>query len=194
MAMGIFLRSAICFSLLLGMHVLPGMDRPLQAAHLPAADRPRSSLQLGSAPSLGLSWRASQRLEFGVSTAAPFFFAEDFGNLRYNLYTQYQLLNEKGFYMGIVGGVYGDLNLRGSANSYSPAYLQFGAALAYDLNRQLTLRLNIVPGISLLIPPDGWLFFPPVGGVALVWRPQSQWEASLGFNGNGDIAGLRYLF
>lgn len=186
--MGIFLRFAICFSLLLGAAA------PLQAAHLPAADRSKSSLMLGSAPSLGASWQFSRRLELGFSAATPFFFGDDFGNPRYSLYAQYQLLNQNGFYMGIIGGLYGDLNLRGSTAGYSPAYLQFGAALAYDLNRQLTLRLNIVPGISLFIPPEGWLFLPPVGGVALAWRPRPWLEASLGFNGNGDILGLRYLF
>lgn len=186
--MGIFLRSVICFSLGFGLAL------PVSAAHLPAADRPQRSLMLGSAPSLGASLQLSRRLELGLSGATPFFFGEDFGNPRYSLYAQYQLLNQNGFYMGIIGGLYGDLNLRGSTQSYSPAYLQFGAALAYDLNHQLTLRLNIVPGISLFIPPQGWLFLPPVGGVALAWRPQPWLEASLGVNGNGDILGLRYLF
>jgi len=188
---------AICFKLscalwLSGLSLL-GAGSPAQAAGLPGADRSRSQLSLGSGPSLGVSWQAFERFEFGAGVAAPFYFGPDFGTLRYSLYSQYQLLNQDGFYMGVIAGIYGDLHLP-EISRYSAVGLQFGATLAYDLNRDLTLRLNIVPGISLLIPPEGWIFFPPVGGVALAWRPLPQLETSLGFNGNGDILAASWLF
>jgi hypothetical protein len=95
--------------------------------------------------------------------------------------------------MGLVAGVYGDAYFP-DLNRYSPIGLQMGAALAYKLNQQLVLRLNLVPGVSLRIPPNGWVVFPPAGGAEIGWRWSDNLEATLGYNGNGDILGLNWSF
>lgn len=185
--MEIFLRFAISFSLILLL------IQPSLASTMPGADRPISRLNLGSAPGLGVDLALDQRTVMGLSLATPFYFASDFGTLRYSAHGMYQVLRQDGFYMALVMGIYGDLYFP-DLSRHPILAVQGGAALAYDLNSQLTLRLNIVPGISLQLPPQGWIFFPPAGGVELAWHIHSHLEGSLGFNGNGDILGLSWIF
>lgn len=184
--MGIFWRCAICFSLL---------TAPALGSTMPGADRLNSGLSLGSGPAAGGQWKLpwGDRCQLGASGAAPFFFFQDFGTLRYGAYGLCQLLNQDGFYMAGVAGLYGDVYLPDN-NRYSPLGLQLGAAFAYQLNAALTLRLNLVPGVSLRLPPTGWVVFPPAGGAEIGWKLNPNFELSLGYNGNGDILGLNWIF
>lgn len=196
--MAIFSRCAISFKrhpALWGAGLLLAwtcLMAPAQASSMPGADRPRTRLNLGSAPSLGLDWRLDERMALGLNVAAPFYFFSNFGTTRYSLHGVYQLMNNNGAYMALVMGFYGDLYFP-ELSRYPQIAVQGGAAFAYDLNRDWTLRLNIVPGIALQLPPEGWLFFPPAGGVELAWHPGSHFEMSLGYNGNGDILALSWI-
>lgn len=186
--MAIFSRFAICTSLTALLAAGPAL-----ASTMPAADRTATAVMLGSGPAVGFGWSPGQRWSFGVSAAVPFFFYQDFGTLRYGAWGMYQLLEQDGFYMAGIAGLYGDVYVP-DANRYSPVGLQLGAALAYRLNKRLTLRLNIVPGVSLRLPPAGWVVFPPAGGAEIAWRMQDNLELSLGYNGSGDILGLNWIF
>jgi len=186
MAMETYLRFVIFFSL------ITFWSLPSVASSLPAADRPNSRINFGSAPGFGVDYALDQRSSLGVNVAAPFYFSPDFGTSRYSLHTVYQVLNENGVYMGIVAGIYGDVYFP-DLKRHSPLAIQGGAAFSYDLNQKLRLRLNIVPGISLQLPPEGWVFFPPAGGFELAWQITPHIEGSLGFNGNGDILSFSWI-
>lgn len=191
--MGIFSRFAICSSLL---GLLFGQQiGPVMASSLPAADRLASGASINSGPSLGVRWQPPglERWQFGASVAAPFYFFQDFGTLRYGAWGMTQLLNQDGFFIAGIAGIYGDIYLP-DTNRYSPLGLQLGAAFAYRLNAALTLRLNLVPGISLKLPPTGWVVFPPAGGAEIAWRWTANLETTLGYNGNGDIVGVNWIF
>ncbi|HEY9842197.1 MAG: hypothetical protein ACAI44_11420 [Candidatus Sericytochromatia bacterium] len=166
---------------------------PALASTMPAADRLQSGLSLGSGPALGAQLNLDSRWQLGASFAVPFYFFQDFGTMRYGAYGLCRLLSQDGFFMAGVAGLYGDFSLS-DPDRYSPLGLQLGAAFAYQLNRQLTLRLNLVPGVSLRLPPNGWVVFPPAGGAEIGWRWNDSFELSLGYNGNGDILGLNWTF
>ena len=70
--MAIFLRSAICFSLLLLCPCLA------QASSLPAADQAISAVQLSTGPSVGLSWSPGPRWQAGLTVAMPFYYFSNF--------------------------------------------------------------------------------------------------------------------
>lgn len=184
--MGTFWRSAICFSLL----VLPA-----QASTMPGADRLAGNLALGSGPAIGaqLKLPSIERWQFGASLAVPFYYFESFGTLRYSAWAMSQLMNQDGFFLAGIAGLYGDIYVP-DPSRYSPLGLQLGAAIAYQLNPAVTLRLNLVPGVSLQLPPRGWVVVPPAGGFEIGWRFSPQLETTLGYNGNGDILGLNWIF
>ncbi|MGV3524763.1 MAG: hypothetical protein ACO1RX_11075 [Candidatus Sericytochromatia bacterium] len=166
---------------------------PAQASTMPAADRLQSGLSLSSGPAGGAAWQIAERGQLGLSAAVPFYYFSDFGTQRYGAYGLYQLFYQDGFFIAGVAGVYGDL-FWPDLDRYATVGLQMGAAFAYQLNRQLTLRVNIVPGVSLRLPPTGWVVVPPAGGVEISWRSAANLEWTAGYNGNGDILGVNWLF
>lgn len=153
----------------------------------------RTRLGLGSGPSIMGEFSLLKDLSVGASLSSPFVFYGGLTHVQYSTYLNYQLLKQKGFYISGILGAYGTYNPADPTQS-SYAALQGGAAFAYDLNRQWALRINIVPGMALHIPPTGWTFLSPVGGACVVWRPQPHTELTLGFNGNGDILSAYWLF
>jgi hypothetical protein len=148
---------------------------------------------VGSGPSLSGETPLFELLSLGGSLSSPFLFKGTLNSLQYNTFINYPLYKQKGFYISGILGFYGDYNFASPEDS-SFAALQGGAAFAYDLNRELTLRVNIVPGMALHLPPKGWTFLSPVGGAAIIWRPQPKTEVSLGINGMGDILGYHWIF
>lgn len=184
--MAIFWRSVICFSLLLA-------QPPAWAGLLPGADRPGTQVRLGSGPTLGAAVGLGPHLEAGLSVSSAFLYFQNFSTLRYSAYGLFQLYQENGFYMAFLAGAYGNAYLP-SLQRHSLISLQGGAAFAYDLNRDLTLRLNIAPGVSLMVPPQGWEAFAPLSGIELAWRLNPGTELSVGYTGNGDILGVSWRF
>ena len=153
----------------------------------------KSSVGIGSSPSLSAEAPLLDWLSIGGSVSSPLLFNGGLNGIQYSTFINYPLYQRKGFYISGILGLYGDYNFTSPEDS-SFAALQGGAAFAYDLHRQWTLRINIVPGMALHIPPNGWTFLSPVGGVALIWRPQTNSEVSLGINGIGDILSYHWIF
>lgn len=183
------------YRLVLGTACLLSLWHATPIAHaLSGADTvSRARVGVGSGPSLGTEFGIFEDLSIGLGVSSPVIFNGGFNTLQYSTFLNYQVLNQNGFYISGILGVYGNYNPMNPQES-SYAGLQGGAAFAYDLNRFLTLRLNIVPGMALHIPPSGWTFLPPLGGIALAWRPQLNTELSVGFNGNGDLLEAYWLF
>lgn len=148
---------------------------------------------VGSGPSLSAETPLFDLLSLGGSLSSPLLFNGNLNTVQYSTFINYPLYKQKGFYISGIIGFFGDYNFVSSEVS-SFAALQGGAAFAYDLNRELTLRVNIVPGMALHLPPNGWTFLSPVGGVAMIWRPQPNSEISLGINGIGDILSYHWIF
>ncbi len=166
---------------------------PLWASSLPKADLDRHTISLGTAPSLSGEFVVNSKWGLGLSAATPFFYG-DFGFVRYSLDTSYQIFRNDNLYLRGIVGVFGDLDpLQRSGLSLSPFGIQGGIGLAYGFSPEWTGRLNFVAGIAFP-KSTGWGLFPPAGGIELAYHPVNHYEVSIGFNGNGDILALRYLF
>ena len=148
---------------------------------------------VGSGPSLSGETPLFNSLSLGAGLSSPFIFKGGLSYLQYSVFINYPLYKLKGFYISGILGVYGAYNFSAPETS-SFAALQGGAAFAYDLNSELTVRVNIVPGMALHLPPNGWTFLSPVGGAAVIWRLQPNAELSVGLNGMGDILGYHWLW
>ncbi len=179
------------FSALLGS-VFLGWTPPATA--FSGADTPDQwRVSAGTGPSVATEIPVVEHLSLGLGAASPLLFNGTLDRARYSGFINYQVLNQNGFYISGILGVYGDYVFADPALS-SRVSVQGGAALAYDLNRSLSLRLNIVPGFALQLPPRGWTFLSPVGGAAVIWRPTPGTELAVGLNGFGDIANFSWVF
>jgi hypothetical protein len=172
-----------------------------QASSLPVADAEKWVVSVGSGPSLALEFPLFERIRLGSSVGTPFYYGSHFGITTYDLRLQFPLLNQDGFMISIVAGLFGQVNLSSQSlkDPLSPIGLEMGACFAYLFSEQLRLRLNLVPGFDFVLPPEnaglyGWTFLAPASGFEVAWRFTPQFEASLGFNGNGDILSLSGLF
>ncbi|PIQ27844.1 hypothetical protein COW36_08500 [bacterium (Candidatus Blackallbacteria) CG17_big_fil_post_rev_8_21_14_2_50_48_46] len=172
------------------------LSSPVQASSLPGADAQKWVLGSGSAPALGLEFPFQDRIRLGAGGAVPFYYGAQFGISRYYAHMQYLMLANDGFYISGLAGVFGELNLPGHTLSeeISPIGIEMGACFSYLFSEQLRLRLNLIPGFYLTLPPNGWTFLSPASGFEVAWRPWAPLEISLGFNGNGDILGLNGIF
>lgn len=165
---------------------------PAQASSLPKADQYTHSVSLGTAPSIALNFAISPELAAGGSLAMPVYLGDLY--LRYDLHGSYMLLQQGELTVRGVAGVFGDLNVfNQTANLRAPFGIEAGLALSYRFFSWFTGRINIATGIGL--PQSAGLgLLPPIGGIELAFQPYEHFEASVGFNGNGDILALRYLF
>ncbi|MBF2054566.1 MAG: hypothetical protein IGS03_14065 [Candidatus Sericytochromatia bacterium] len=166
---------------------------PAAASSMPKADLSGHSVSLGSAPSLAADVSLSPQWSLGFSTAMPFYY-EAFGFFRYDLRSTYTLLQTENLVMRGVLGIFGDLDpFQREDFPLAPIGLEAGMSLAYQMHPMVVLRVNFVAGIGFS-RSERWGLFPPGGGIELAFQPFEQFEASAGFNGNGDIFALRYLF
>lgn len=166
---------------------------PAQASSLPKADLQGHAVSLGTAPSLGLEFSLTPNWAIGSSAALPFFYG-NFGFIRYQLHSSAELLHRDNLYIRGIVGVFGDIDLLQRQDlQLSPVGLEAGIGLAYRFNELFTGRLNMVAGIGFPYS-TGWGLFPPGGGIEFAFHPFPEFEASIGFNGNGDILAIRYLF
>jgi hypothetical protein len=167
-----------------------------QASSLPAADLRQFKFSLGSGPSVSVQRAWPTGFSLGGSLALPWYYG-DFATIgRYDLHLQYPLLREPDFMISALAGVFGELNLRTTPTTQEIAPLGFemGACFSYLFSEQWRIRLNLVPGFYLTLPPVGWTFLGSASGFELAWQPLSQLELTLGFNGNGDLFALSALF
>ncbi|MGV3524762.1 MAG: hypothetical protein ACO1RX_11070 [Candidatus Sericytochromatia bacterium] len=179
------LFSALC---LMGVCALPA-----QASSLPKADLSRSSVALGTGPSLALDLALTPTWSLGGTLAMPLFYSLP-GVVRYDLRTTALLFEQQGLSLRGVFGGFGSLDpYQRPDTQLSPFGVEAGLAVSYQISDWVTARLNVVGGIGFPYSL-GFGLFPPAGGIELAFRPFDYFEATVGFNGNGDILSARYLF
>ncbi|MEZ0369683.1 MAG: hypothetical protein ACAI44_11415, partial [Candidatus Sericytochromatia bacterium] len=151
------------------------------------------SISLGTAPSLALDFAFTPEASVGLALAMPFYFGS-FGFVRYDLRAGYTLLHQGPLTVRGLVGFYGDVAVIGDQSiQLAPFGFEAGLGLSYRFLSWFTGRLNIAAGIGFP-RSTGLGLFPPIGGIELAFQPYQHFEASVGFNGNGDILSLRYLF
>ena len=166
---------------------------PAQASSLPKADQRGHSFSLGTAPSLAAEFSLSPQWAMGASMAMPFYYGS-FGFIRYDLRTSYTLLQNSGLTLRGIAGIFGDVDTQQRQDLIlAPIGIEAGIGLSYQINEWFTGRVNIVAGIGFP-RSSGWGLFPPAGGIEIGFRPYDNFEATVGFNGNGDILSIRYLY
>ena len=118
------------------------------ASSLPKADAERSSVSIGSAPSLAVDVAITPHLMVGGAAGIPLLY-DGLGFLRYDLRTSYLLLQKENLYIRAIGGTFGDINLRTEVErELSPFGIEAGIAVAYHFNEHFIGRVNIVAGIG----------------------------------------------
>lgn len=169
-----------------------GLFTPAQATTIPKADGNFNNLSIGFGPSLSADFNLDLETTLGFSLASPVYFdVGDFGITRYDVRVNHQLYRYRSFTLSGIVGLWGDANLINS-KAVSPLGLEAGVGLAYSFTPELTARLNIVPGFAFF-KRSGVLrdFIPPANGFELGYKFNPNLEGTIGFNGNGDILGLR---
>ena len=163
------------------------------ASSLPKADADRSSVSLGSAPSVAIDIAMTPQFMLGAAAGIPLLY-DGLGFMRYNLRSSYLLLQKENLYIRAIGGFFGDINLRSEVErELSPFGVEAGIAVAYHFNEYFIGRVNIVAGIGFP-SSTGLGLFAPSGGIEFAFRPTENIEAIAGFNGNSDLLSLRYIF
>lgn len=165
----------------------------VMASSLPKGDADRSSISIGSAPSLSVDVALNPQLMVGASAGIPLLY-DGLGFLRYDVRTSYLLLHKESLYIRAIGGAFGDINLRTEVErELSPFGIEAGIAVAYHFSPSFIGRVNIVAGIGFP-RSTGLGLFAPSGGIEVAFRPTENTEWIAGFNGNSDLLSFRYLF
>jgi hypothetical protein len=175
---------------------------PAEASSMPKADANRSSFAFGIGPSAALDLEVFPRTTLGVSAGLPFL-VNGWTDLssRYDVRLMTNLFHDRNYYhaggfsLSLILGVWGDANFRDLSVSRWLG-IEVGIAMAYRFNEQFTGRLNLVPGYNFFNGNLNQLvfqnFFPPSAGAEVAWHISPNLEATLGYNGQGDILGFRF--
>ena len=179
--------------LLLVFVLLAALTTQAHASSLPQADFGGLHLGLGSGPSASLEFGLSPQLALGGAIASPLLLG-GLGVARYEGHVSYRLLSSEAVDVAVIAGAFGDLNLAQRADlSLSPFGLELGLGIAWHVTKLISVRVNIVPGLSF--PKASSLgLFPPAGGIEVGYHPIPALEVTAGFNGNGDLFGFNYRF
>lgn len=166
---------------------------PVMASTMPKAEADRSSIVIGLGPSFSFDANLAPHMLLGASVGLPFLVSGFTGVPgRYDVRLTYEFLQQGAFSLAGIFGVWG--NVRFDNPSISRFFgLELGVGLAYRFTPQLTGRLNIVPGFAFPVGTGVADFYPPAGGFELAYRFTPTFEGTLGYNGQGDIIGLRFL-
>jgi hypothetical protein len=180
------LLSALSLTLLGGIALMPA-----SASTMPKAEADRSSISIGLGPSISFDANVAPHMLLGASVGLPFLVSgSNFG--RYDVRLTYEFLQQGAFSLAGIFGIWGNVNfVTPSVSRYIG--LELGVGLAYRFTPQLTGRLNIVPGFSFPFGTGFTDFYPPAGGFELAYRFNPSFEGTIGYNGQGDIIGLRFL-
>ena len=75
-----------------------------------------------------------------------------------------------------------------------PVGLEGGIGISYPFLPNLVGRVNFLAAYQLFSSPLGLNlgFFPPSAGLEVAYYPAPNWEVTVGYNGNGDVIGLRW--
>jgi hypothetical protein len=163
----------------------------------------RPVLGLGLGPSLSFDWRLFEPLSLGFSAGMTLFDASSFrfdpatvGTVRYDLRGQY-LLRDGGatnVTLTMIAGIWGDTSFLRQTVEGLPLGLQGGIGLSYPFMANLVGRINFVAGYPFFSSPTGFFtsFFAPAAGLEIAYYASPNLELTLGYNGQGDIFGLRW--
>jgi len=166
---------------------------PAQASTMPKAETDQSSFVLGLGPSLSFDARLAQNVTLGASVGLPFLI-EGFDRVssRYDVRVVYNFFQQGNFFLSGIFGIWGNVNFSNTTLSRW-AGLELGLGLAYKFTPQLTGRLNIVPGYNFFGSRAFFNdFYAPAGGVELAYKFSPTFEGTIGYNGQGDLIGLRF--
>lgn len=168
---------------------------PVQASTLPKAEVDHSAFVFALGPSIALDFKLAPQVSLGGSLGLPFL-VEGFNNgvnSRYDVRVMYRFLQQSGFSLSGIFGVWGNANFSNTQLSRWVG-LELGLGLAYKFTPQLTGRLNLVGGYNFF-GGRGFNFYdyyPPASGFELGYKLNPNLEGTLGYNGQGDILGLRW--
>lgn len=177
--------------------LLPLLHTPqAKASSLPKADM-RKTFAIGSSPSIGGDTRIGYRTSLGGSLGLPFIqngFNFNGTPLRYDLRLMYNFINSGGFTLNGLAGAFGDLRVDNLQRSQWFG-VELGVAMAYRFSPEVTARVNIVPGFNFFNRGNTQFlgYTGPSSGAELGLKITPTLEATLGWNGQGDLLGLRFL-
>jgi hypothetical protein len=167
---------------------------PVQASSMPKAEVDHSSFVFAIGPSVALDFKLAPQVSLGGSLGLPFL-VQGFNNGvngRYDVRVMYRFLQQSGFSLSGIFGVWGSANFADTTLSRW-AGLELGLGLAYKFTPELTGRLNLVGGYNFFGKGFGFSdYYPPASGFELGYKFNSGLEGTLGYNGQGDILGLRW--
>lgn len=162
-----------------------------KASTMPKAEVDRSSISIGLGPSVSLDSKIGPMTSLGGSLGLPFLVDGGVSG-RYDLRLTHRFLKQNNFSLSGIVGVWGNARFDKPASSRYVG-LELGLGLAYQFTPQLTGRLNLVPGLTFPFGPGRVAdYYPPAGGFELAYRFNRDLEGTLGYNGQGDILGLRF--
>ena len=165
-----------------------------QASTMPKAETDHASLVIALGPSFSYDALIAPRMTLGFSLGLPFLL-EGTKNIsgRYDVRLNYKFLQEGPFSLSGILGVWGSSRFDDFSKSRW-AGLELGVGMAYRFTPKLTGRLNIVPGLAYPFGPGKFTdYYAPAGGAELAYRFTPTLEGTIGYNGQGDVLGLRFL-
>lgn len=191
-----------CLSLIATIHLATAPAA--QASSLPTFDTDRGPvIGVGSGPSVSLNWRLTDDFAIGLSGGLNIFDGaawridpSTFGIVRYDLNGLYLLRDggPTGVTIAAVGGLWGDTSFLRQPIEGLPVGLEGGFALSYPFLPKLIGRINFLVSYQLFASPLGYNLgaFPPAAGLELAYFPMPGLELTVGYNGQGDVVGLRW--
>jgi len=181
------------FNALLGLSLaLTTLSLPAAASTMPKAEADRSSIAIGLGPSVSYDALIAPNLTLGGSLGLPFLISGSSSG-RYDVRANYKFFQQGAFSLSGIFGVWGNANFNAPSLSRYVG-LELGVGLSYRFTPQLTGRVNVVPGFSFPFGSGRFVdYYPPAGGFELAYRFNPGFEGSIGYNGQGDVLGLRFL-
>lgn len=180
------------FNALIASLAMLAVSLPAVASTMPKAEADRSSIAIGLGPSVSFDSLIAPKLTLGASLGLPFL-VSGANSGRYDVRANYKFLQQGAFSLSGILGVWGNVRFdKPSASRY--VGLELGVGLSYRFTPELTGRLNIVPGFTFPFNSAYFVdYYPPAGGFELAYRFNPGFEGSIGYNGQGDVIGLRFL-
>lgn len=167
---------------------------PALASNLPGADFTPTEravgVGIGYGGGLSVDAALNNGMLIGLSAAR---LAAPLGN-RFDMRLLYKFINGEDNGLSIVGilGLWGDTGFAGSPFPFLPP-IEGGFGLAYPVTKQLTGRLNLV--VPLFVPIRAFdIFGGPAAGLEVGYKFRPAIEGTLGFNGQGNLIGMRMRF
>lgn len=166
---------------------------PADASTLPDAAIPGGPvLGVGLGPSLSLDFPLSDRASLGVAVGIPFY---EFNVAVADARLMYRLTDRTPVAVSLLAGAF--IGFGGKpALVTTPIGVEVGVGLSHTFaSSPVTVRGNIVVGIPTgnRFPRFGAGFFSPSSGLELGYKFSPTIEGTLGFNGMGDVLGLRVM-